>query len=178
MANLNVEPVQVRPCAERTKEVAQKLNALAGEVDSIRGNLRFKIAGREQIAARLRDISEKIVREEAVTRSMGDALDRILSQYERAESANLARLAPDSVDNAGGSASSGGGGAGGSGGGNAYRVDSILFDNDGSYGGDQGHMENVYNWNPIKCWELLKYLREYYPHTSFQVFRKGLQRKV
>ena len=50
--------------------------------------------------------------------------------------------------------------------GGAYSIDSILFDDDGSYGGNQGSMDSIYKWNPIKCWELLGYLREYFPGMS------------
>lgn len=51
-------------------------------------------------------------------------------------------------------------------GGGAFSIDSILFDSDGSYGGNQGSMADIYRWDPIRCWELLGYLREYFPGMS------------
>ena len=52
-----------------------------------------------------------------------------------------------------------------------YAVDSVLFDDEGSYGGDQGSLEYLYALDPIRCWGILHMLREYYPNMSiFQAF--------
>lgn len=52
-----------------------------------------------------------------------------------------------------------------------YSVNSIVFDSEGSYGGNQGSMEEEYNWNPIKCWDLLMQLKKYYPNINiFEAF--------
>ena len=47
-----------------------------------------------------------------------------------------------------------------------YKVDSILFDDEGQYGGNQGTMEKDFMSNYERREQLLGYLREYYPDMS------------
>ena len=46
------------------------------------------------------------------------------------------------------------------------QVDYIVFDDEGSYGGDQGHMINDYRTNAQRRRELTELMREYYPNMS------------
>ncbi len=54
-----------------------------------------------------------------------------------------------------------------------HKVDSVVFDSDGSYGGNQGNMENHYfeNWR-----EYLDYLHEYFPDMTKEQGYAYLQR--
>lgn len=47
-----------------------------------------------------------------------------------------------------------------------YELDSILFDNKGDYGGDQGKMADDYEKNAVRRAELLEDLREYFPNMT------------
>lgn len=92
MAKISIDPAKTTPCVTRLEDVARNLKELSGTLDDIRGNLGYKIAGQEQIAARLRDVSGQVVREETAVRSMRDGLERIVNQYQRTEAANLGQV--------------------------------------------------------------------------------------
>ena len=48
-----------------------------------------------------------------------------------------------------------------------YKVDSVLFDEDGQYGGDQGHMQHTYeNGTAKQKREIANMVRKYYPNMS------------
>lgn len=47
-----------------------------------------------------------------------------------------------------------------------YELDSILFDDEGDYGGDQGQMADDYEKNSVRRAELLEDLREYFPDMT------------
>ena len=49
---------------------------------------------------------------------------------------------------------------------NPYELNSVLYDDAGSYGGDQGHMKSDFINDPVRREELLEELREYYPGMS------------
>ena len=61
---------------------------MSQEVDGIRSNMRYKIAGRAQIAERLRQVSEQIAAEAGAARNMGNGLQQIVAWYEKTENGN------------------------------------------------------------------------------------------
>ena len=89
MANIKIEPANVRRTLSSEASLAKKLQSLSQNVDSIRNALNYKIAGREQISARLRQMTEDIMKESTRTTALRDALEQIVSRYEQAESKNL-----------------------------------------------------------------------------------------
>lgn len=105
MAKIYIDTKKVRPCVTRLGDLAQALKQSAQETDSIRSGLRYKIAGRAEIEAQLRAVSEQILREETSMRSMRDTLEQIAGWYERTENANLGRITPDGADENGGGSS-------------------------------------------------------------------------
>ncbi len=162
MANIYIESVKVHPSVDQLGGIAQELGQLAGDIDIVRGNLRSQMAGKAAIASSLQKVAEQIRREERSARSLGNGLEQILNLYNNTESGirnNL--LSHGNVSASQNHRETG-----------AYHVDSIVFDDDGSYGGNQGNMDQVYKWDPIKCWDLLRDLREYFPNMSvFEAFR-------
>ena len=162
MANIYIESVKVHPSVDQLGGIAQELGQLAGDIDIVRGNLRSQMAGKAAIASSLQKVAEQIRREERSARSVGNGLEQILNLYNNTESGirnNL--LSHGNVSASQNHRETG-----------AYHVDSIVFDDDGSYGGNQGNMDQVYKWDPIKCWDLLRDLREYFPNMSvFEAFR-------
>ena len=162
MANIYIESVKVHPSVNQLGGIAQELGQLAGDIDIVRGNLRSQMAGKAAIASSLQKVAEQIRREERSARSLGNGLEQILNLYNNTESGirnNL--LSHGNVSASQNHRETG-----------AYHVDSIVFDDDGSYGGNQGNMDQVYRWDPIKCWDLLRDLREYFPNMSvFEAFR-------
>lgn len=95
MAKISIDPAKTKPCVTRMDDVARNLKELSGTLDDIRGNLGYKIAGREQIAARLRDVSGQVVREETAVRSMRDGLEQIVNQYLKTENTTLGFVTPN-----------------------------------------------------------------------------------
>ena len=162
MANIYIESVKVHPSVDQLGGIAQELGQLAGDIDIVRGNLRSQMAGKAAIASSLQKVAEQIRREERSARSLGNGLEQILNLYNNTES----RIRNNLLSHGNVSASQNHRETG------AYHVDSIVFDDDGSYGGNQGNMDQVYRWDPIKCWDLLRDLREYFPNMSvFEAFR-------
>ena len=162
MANIYIESVKVHPSVDQLGGIAQELGQLAGDIDIVRGNLRSQMAGKAAIASSLQKVAEQIRREERRDRSLGNGLEQILNLYNNTE----AGIRNNLLSHGNVSASQNHRETG------AYHVDSIVFDDDGSYGGNQGNMDQVYKWDPIKCWDLLRDLREYFPNMSvFEAFR-------
>ena len=95
MARIYVEPAKVRRSAQDELDLARELDALSREVSQIRSNLRYKIAGREQISARLQETAEQIAKEAASTRGISSGLQQILTQYEQTENNNRDQLVAD-----------------------------------------------------------------------------------
>lgn len=98
MARIYIEPTKARRSVQDEMELSRTLNGLAQEVISIRSALRYKIAGREQISERLRQVSQQILKEASSTRALGDSLQQIIGRYEQTENANRDRLVADKTD--------------------------------------------------------------------------------
>lgn len=160
LAKFHITSERVHPYAARLGDIARELEYLAGDIDSVRDSLCFQMAGQETIAARLRQVAEQVRKTERSAGALGEGLTQIMMQYSRAEFVNAGQLLSGNISTSPNNGEPG-----------AYHVDSIVFDDDGSYGGNQGHMDQVYKWDPIRCWDLLRNLREYYPHMSiFEAF--------
>lgn len=95
MARIYIEPSRAKRIAQDEMDLSRALKALSQEVDSIRGNMRYKIAGRAQIAERLRQVSEQIAAEAGAARNMGNSLQQIVAWYEKTENGNRDRQAAE-----------------------------------------------------------------------------------
>lgn len=88
MARIYIEPSRAKRTAQDELDLSRALKAMSQEVDGIRSNMRYKIAGRAQIAERLRQVSEQIAAEAGAARNMGDGLQQIVAWYEKTENGN------------------------------------------------------------------------------------------
>ena len=93
MAKIMIQPAAAKTAAEKEYGLVRDLNRIAQEVDSVRTGLRYKIAGREQIAARLREAAAQIRLESRRTGDMKTGLDQIIRLYTKTETANRDSLA-------------------------------------------------------------------------------------
>lgn len=156
MAKIEINIANCKSAADSFTAVKQVITTTGGEVESIIQKL--NTSGMRYAAPVLRQERKNIEQLGQHIQTMQAALIQIINTYEKSEKAiveNLTTIPGRMQTSEGG----------------AYSIDSVLFDDDGSYGGDQGNMEQVYKWDPIKCWELLKNLREYYPNMSiFKAF--------
>lgn len=88
MARIYIEPSRAKRTAQDELDLSRALKAMSQEVDGIRSNMRYKIAGRAQIAERLRQVSEQIAAEAGAARNMGNGLQQIVAWYEKTENGN------------------------------------------------------------------------------------------
>ena len=142
MADIKVDIRRLRTAELHERLAARKLQTGYREIESIRRGIRYKIAAKQQIDRNLRLVLQQVNLEYQRTTGLSEGLVKIISLYEQTERNNVSLLKTE------------------------YHVDSVVFDDVGGYGGNQGHMEQVYYWDPIKCWELLDDLRKYYPNMS------------
>ena len=147
MADIKVDIRRLRTAGIKEMQTARSLQTCYREVESIRSRVRYKVAAQQQIDRNLRITLQQINTEYRRTYTLAEGLTKIISLYEQTERKNVSLLKTE------------------------YHVDSVVFDDVGGYGGNQGHMKDVYYWDPIKCWELLDDLRKYYPNmTIFEAF--------
>ena len=92
MAKIWIEPAKARATLDRQRELERALRSLYQDVNGIRNGLRYKISGREAIAARLREAAEQISREAESAKAMRTALEQVIRQYENTEKGNLDRV--------------------------------------------------------------------------------------
>ena len=116
MAKIYIEPANIRRTLSSEESLAKKLRNLSQNVDDIRAALNYKIAGREQISARLRQMTEDIMKESTRTTTMRNALEQIVTQYEQSEGANQGRSIPANSGTRSGTGGSSGGDGGSNGG--------------------------------------------------------------
>lgn len=95
MAKISIEPERARTAITQEEALEKTLRALGQNVDSIRNGLRYKIAGREAIAARLREAAEQLYKEADSTRNARNGLEQIINLYVQTEKANLDRVAAE-----------------------------------------------------------------------------------
>ena len=88
MARIYIEPSRAKRTAQDELDLSRALKAMSQEVDGIRNNMRYKIAGRAQIAERLRQVSEQSAAEAGAARNMGNGLQQIVAWYEKTENGN------------------------------------------------------------------------------------------
>ena len=103
MAKIWIEPSKAKSVLNLEDSLKKALNSMSNEVDGIRGGLRYKISGQEQIAARLKDVVAQLAKEAEATGAMRTGLEQIVARYERAENSNRENAVADktSVQQAG-----------------------------------------------------------------------------
>ena len=111
MARIYIEPSRAKSAVNSSASLQKALGSMSGEVDRIRGGLRHKIAGQEQISARLKEAAEQIERETAAAKALSTGLEQILRRYEQAEDSNTGRAVAQktAVQAAAGAAAAAGG---------------------------------------------------------------------
>lgn len=92
MAQIYIEPSKGRSVVEDEAQLFKTLAQLTGEVSRLRGNLRYQIAGRQQISDRLFQVMDQMAKEAALVKKMETGLEQIIKLYEQTENANLERL--------------------------------------------------------------------------------------
>lgn len=105
MAKIYIEPTKAKQSVTNEEKLSKLLEGLSQDVDNIRGNLRYKISGKEQISARLAEVVQQIRKESNSVKALSSGLEQIISQYVQTEDANRDRLAADkasSVQESGG----------------------------------------------------------------------------
>ncbi len=105
----------------------------------------------------VKGISKRLSQQIESVRDMKKSLDEVIDYYTNTERHILGNASETEAINSHGE---------------YYEIDSVAFDDDGSYGGNQGHLEQVYYWDMFKCWDVLADLRKYYPNMSiFTAFK-------
>ena len=92
MAKILIEPAKAKPALGQQDSLENTLKRLSQDVDNIRSGLRYKIAGKENIAQRLRDVVGQIDKECQSTRAMRSGLAELITRYEQFESENQDRV--------------------------------------------------------------------------------------
>ena len=150
MAEFYIKPPKTFSYSYKLKECANRLDHYARETGNIRNDLNNAFSGSGSVSSELKELIEQFGKEKGFALLLKKGIEEIVLQYFKSESSIMDILLPNK---------------------GAYHVDSIVFDDVGGYGGNQGHMEQVYYWDPFKCWGLLDDLRKYYPHMSiFEAF--------
>ena len=98
MTRIYIEPQNASQSVCNEAEIAEKLNQLLQDVNTIRSSLRYTIAGREQISERLRQVAQQIEKESKSTKALSASLQQIVSKYEQTEASNRGRMKADKTD--------------------------------------------------------------------------------
>ena len=85
MSEIRVDINKSNQAASEEAKVAKSLMSYSNEVASIRSNMRYKIAAREQISAKLRETADQLRRKSTSTDAMRQALEQILALYRQTE---------------------------------------------------------------------------------------------
>ena len=159
LARIRLDWEKTQLSISQMEEYAQELKQMAGEVDDVRGNLRFKILSSDIIASTLRLMSERLTGAESSVRMLGSSLSAITNMYRNTErgifqawddSAEL-KQAADAYDNT-----------------------TQTFDDNpdnGTYGADQGDMANnkkgiwFFGFRWFEDEDLYAYIRQ---HSRYQ----------
>lgn len=91
MARIYINSQKAGKVVQSEAELSRFLHSLSQDVYDIRGNLRYKIAGREQISARLRQAAEQIERESNSAAALSTGLQQATMMYQKTESENRKR---------------------------------------------------------------------------------------
>ncbi len=163
--------------AYEMEKIAVGIGREKDDLDSVMNNLR-RMNSFDGVRSKLRTLSREMEEEERRVRTMGQKMNQIVRLYRNAENKNVGRgnttaaeakviaaaiietfrkIVKDVIDWLGDlfgwNHSSGGN----------YEVDSIVFDDDGSYGGDQGSPRKQQG---ERKQELYDTIRKYYPNMS------------
>lgn len=109
MAKILIEPAKTKLVLSQQSALENKLNKLSQEVDNVRGAVRYKIAGQQNIVQCLREAAEQIFKESQSIQSMRSGLEQITARYEQTENGNISRIVAEqaSLQNGGGGGVSG-----------------------------------------------------------------------
>ena len=158
MAYLYLDNSKTKHVLSDQDALIRELNSLMRQVDSVRTNLRYKIACQATISARLLDTKNQIGLEAQRSAQMRDAFSHIIALYQQTETKNSGFLQADRIET----------------GKNESQIDSIVFDDEGLYGGDQGAPRAV--WRAEEKAELYQIVRQYYPNMSDDEIRDYLDK--
>ena len=95
MAYIYLDSAKTKRVLSDQEELIQDLNSLMKQVDSVRNNLRYKIACRATISARLQDTARQIGLEAQRSAQMRDAFSQMVVLYQQTETKNLGLLQAD-----------------------------------------------------------------------------------
>lgn len=160
MSSLYIDLKAAQSCALLLQTNSDSMKQCEASILQVRRGLRFNVPGAQQISSSLSAAENQIAAQRTSLQCLSSTLIQVVSLCSSTEDRNTELLRASSPETEG---------VDGSGG--AFSIDSVLFDDEGSYGGDQGSMARTYAWHPIKCWELLAEIREYFPGMSiFKAF--------
>ena len=92
MAYIYIDSAKTMHVLSNQDTLIRELNSLMDQVDSVRTNLRYKIACRATISARLQDTARQIGMEAQRSAHMRDAFNQIIALYQQVETKNLGLL--------------------------------------------------------------------------------------
>lgn len=142
----------IKVCSQKCENISAKLNLIKDKIWDSEKNLEayIKKNGIDDLLRIVHMVGEDVSKKKQTVDNLKIAFERIAEEYQKAENSILdgGILSQLEIKDT------------------AYKIDSVLFDDDGSYGGNQGRMEMEYLWNPYKCFDVLKTVREYYPDMN------------
>lgn len=151
MAYIKVDLARCRGTADEMQTIKTSLGEARSSLSNVSQRLQNGVFNVFSIFPIL-SISTALTLHEGKLDRLINALREIMDQYEGLER----KLLGEDANGTHGKDDGNGG----------YAVDSILFDDEGSYGGNQGSMEEIYYWDIFGCWGMLAMLRLYYPDMS------------
>lgn len=92
MSKIFIEPVRARKAVLQMDLLAAELKVMEGGVSIINRNLRYKIAAREAIKARLNEVAAQLAEEGRRVGRMRNGLEEITGWYVKTENSNLEKL--------------------------------------------------------------------------------------
>lgn len=98
MAKILIDTLKVSSLLNIENSIEMKLKSLSQDVDGIRSNLRYKIAGQEAIVARLKEAVEQINKEQLAVSALQSGLEEIIANYNNTEKRCAAILETDSLE--------------------------------------------------------------------------------
>ena len=168
MAYLYLDSAKTKYVLSDQDALIRELNSLMRQVDSVRTNLRYKIACQATISARLLDTKNQIGLEAQRSAQMRDAFSQIIALYQQTETKNMGLLQADKVKAQKSDIIQGAG--------NAQDKTTKTFDDDkdnGTYGADQGDMDHhkkgiwFFGFRWFEDEDLYAYIREHDRYKNY-----------
>lgn len=153
MEKFSVHIQEMKKNSEELLDYSGRIRGFKGELESIKGNIRWRIGSQQGIRTRLSKIA--LVMEEIDNRveSMGNTLNSACSLYSNTENRIIGNSEIVYKQENEGSDK------------NSYKIDSGVFDeNNGRYGGDQNVLKNTPKDKSSEAWnDLVKRIHDTYP---------------